>query len=120
LANKELKGSYADLSNALDDLRERYKDLVVQGKANTDEAAELRDAIAKLDRELKEIDFSVGQFQRNVGNYAQSFKEALTDFFRGAGPAGEAVLGLGFAAQRAGDAFRGGGGRRKGVCASGR
>jgi hypothetical protein len=87
---------------------------VVQGKANTEEAAKLRDAIVKLDRELKEIDFSVGQFQRNVGNYAQSFKEALTDFFRGAGPAGEAVLGLGFAAQRAGDAFRAAGGGVKG------
>jgi hypothetical protein len=87
---------------------------VVQGKANTEEAAKLRDAIVKLDRELKEIDFSVGQFQRNVGNYAQSFKEALTDFFRGAGPAGQAVLGLGFAAQRAGDAFRAAGGGVKG------
>jgi hypothetical protein len=114
LANNRLEASYADLSNALNDLRERYKDLVVQGKANTEEAAKLRDAIVKLDRELKEIDFSVGQFQRNVGNYAQSFKEALTDFFRGAGPAGQAVLGLGFAAQRAGDAFRAAGGGVKG------
>jgi hypothetical protein len=114
LATNRLGASYADLSNALNDLRERYKDLVVQGKANTDEAAKLRDAIVKLDRELKEIDFSVGQFQRNVGNYAQSFKEALTDFFRGAGPAGQAVLGLGFAAQRAGDAFRAAGGGVKG------
>jgi myosin heavy subunit len=114
LANNRLNASYADLSNALNDLRERYKDLVVQGKANTEEAAKLRDAIVKLDRELKEIDFSVGQFQRNVGNYAQSFKEALTDFFRGAGPAGQAVLGLGFAAQRAGDAFRAAGGGVKG------
>jgi hypothetical protein len=114
LATNRLNASYADLSNALNDLRERYKDLVVQGKANTEEAAKLRDAIVKLDRELKEIDFSVGQFQRNVGNYAQSFKEALTDFFRGAGPAGQAVLGLGFAAQRAGDAFRAAGGGVKG------
>jgi uncharacterized phage infection (PIP) family protein YhgE len=114
VVNNKLKASYADLSNALNDLRERYKDLVVQGKANTEEAAKLRDAIVKLDRELKEIDFSVGQFQRNVGNYAQSFKEALTDFFRGAGPAGQAVLGLGFAAQRAGDAFRAAGGGVKG------
>jgi len=114
LANNRLEASYADLSNALNDLRERYKDLVVQGKANTEDAAKLRDAIVKLDRELKEIDFSVGQFQRNVGNYAQSFKEALTDFFRGAGPAGQAVLGLGFAAQRAGDAFRAAGGGVKG------
>jgi hypothetical protein len=114
LVNNQVKASYADLSNALNDLREKYKDLVVQGEANTEEAAKLRDAIVQLDRKLKEIDFSVGQFQRNVGNYAQSFKEALTDFFRGAGPAGQAVLGLGFAAQRAGDAFRAAGGGVKG------
>jgi hypothetical protein len=114
LANNRLEASYADLSNALNDLRERYKDLVVQGKANTEEAAKLRDAIVKLDRELKEIDFSVGQFQRNVGNYAQSFKEALTDFANKAGAVGLAVLGLGFAAKRAGDAFRAAGGGVKG------
>jgi DNA repair exonuclease SbcCD ATPase subunit len=114
LANNRLGASYADLSNALNDLRERYKDLVVQGQANTEEAARLRDAIVKLDRELKEIDYSVGQFQRNVGNYAQSFKEALGEFLRGAGPAGQAVLGLGFAAQRAGEAFRAAGGGVKG------
>jgi len=114
LVNNRLEASYADLSDALDDLRERYKDLVVQGKANTEEAAKLRDSIVKLDKELKEIDFSVGQFQRNVGNYAQSFREALTDFLSGSGPAGQAVLGLGFAAQRAGDAFRAAGGGVKG------
>jgi acyl-CoA thioesterase FadM len=114
LANNRLNASYADLSNALNDLRERYKDLVVQGKANTEEAAKLRDAIVKLDRELKEIDFSVGQFQRNVGNYAQSFKEALTDFFRGAGLAGKAFLGLVFIAQRVRDAFRAAGGGVRG------
>ena len=39
LATNRLNASYADLSNALNDLRERYKDLVVQGKANTEEAA---------------------------------------------------------------------------------
>jgi chromosome segregation ATPase len=120
LANNRLEASYADLSNALNDLRERYKDLVVQGKANTEEAAKLRDAIVKLDRELKEIDFSVGQFQRNVGNYAQSFKEALTDFF----PWGRAGGGSRFRAWFCGAAGRGcvsgGGGRRKGVCACGR
>jgi uncharacterized phage infection (PIP) family protein YhgE len=114
LANNRVKASYADLSNALNDLRERYKDLVVQGKATEDEAVKLRDAIVKLDRELKEIDFSVGQFQRNVGNYTQSFKEALAEFLDKSGDAGKAVLGLGFAAQRAGDAFRAAGGGVKG------
>jgi len=114
LANNRVKASYADLSNALNDLRERYKDLVVQGKATEEEAVKLRDAIVKLDRELKEIDFSVGQFQRNVGNYTQSFKEALAEFLDKSGDAGKAVLGLGFAAQRAGDAFRAAGGGVKG------
>ncbi len=44
-SNQELSYSYADLSNALNDLRERYKDLVVAGKGGTEEAAKLRDAI---------------------------------------------------------------------------
>lgn len=112
--NKRQYSSYAELSDILDDLRARYKNLAATNQLNTQEAAELRDAIVMVDKQLKEIDFSVGQFQRNVGNYAASFKEALTDFFSGAGPAGQAVLGLGFAAQRAGDAFRAGGGGVKG------
>lgn len=112
--NRELSYSYADLSNALNDLRERYKNLVVAGQQNTEEASQLRNAIAQLDTYIKQLDYSVGQYQRNVGNYAKSFKEALNEMLLSQGTIGKSIMGLGFAAQRAGDAFRAAGGGAKG------
>jgi len=112
--NRELSYSYSDLSNALNDLRERYKDLVVAGQQNTEEAAQLRNAIAQLDAYIKQLDYSVGQYQRNVGNYAKSFKEALNEMLLSQGAIGKSIIGLGFAVQRAGDAFRAAGGGVRG------
>jgi len=121
LAEKALRGeidanvtSYFHLSDALDNLRERYKSLVLAGKANTEEAARLRDAIAQLDSRIKKADAMVGQYQRNVGNYAKSFKEAMTEFLGASGPAGEATLALTFAVERARDAFIAAGGGARG------
>jgi hypothetical protein len=121
VAEKALKGqidanvtSYYHLSDALDDLRERYKSLVLAGQENTEEAAKLRDAIVQLDRRIKDVDEEVGQFQRNVGNYSKSFKEAMTEFLGASGQAGEAVLALSFAVGRAKDAFVAAGGGVKG------
>jgi len=121
LAEKALRGeidanvtSYFHLSDALDNLRERYKSLVLAGQANTEEAARLRDAIAQLDSRIKKADAMVGQYQRNVGNYAKSFKEAMTEFLGASGPAGEAALALTFAVERARDAFIAAGGGARG------
>jgi len=121
VAEKALKGqidanvtSYYHLSDALDDLRERYKSLVLAGQANTEEAAKLRDAIVQLDTRIKKVDAEVGQFQRNVGNYTKSFKDAMTEFLGASGKAGEAVLALTFATERARDAFVAAGGGVKG------
>jgi len=121
LAMKALKSeidasviSYFHLSDALDNLRERYKSLVLAGKANTEEASRLRDAIAQLDSRIKKADAMVGQFQRNVGNYAKSFKEAMAEFLGASGQAGQAVLALTFAVERARDAFIAAGGGVRG------
>jgi len=121
LAEKALRGeidanvtSYFHLSDALDNLRERYKGLVLAGQANTEEAARLRDAIAQLDSRIKKADSMVGQFQRNVGNYAKSFKEAMTEFLGASGPAGQSALALTFAVERARDAFIAAGGGARG------
>jgi hypothetical protein len=121
VAERALKGqidanvtSYYHLSDALDDLRERYKSLVLAGKENTEEAARLRDAIVQLDARIKKVDAEVGQFQRNVGNYTKSFKEAMTEFLGASGKAGEAVLAITFATERARDAFVAAGGGVKG------
>jgi TP901 family phage tail tape measure protein len=65
-------GSYRDLDLQLQKLRQTYRELNEAGRKSTEGLAILRD-IAGLDRELKKIDASMGQYQRNVGNYASAF-----------------------------------------------
>jgi hypothetical protein len=71
------QGAYRKLSKELNDQRNRYKDLAAAQQDNTQEAKDLLISINKLDKELKGIDATVGQFQRNVGGYT----EALSNFF---------------------------------------
>lgn len=66
--------TYRDQSRTLISLRKRYKDLAVQNKENTAEGRKLLRQITALDARLKAIDASVGQSQRNVGNYSSAFK----------------------------------------------
>lgn len=73
----DASGSYEKLSRTLNEQRKRYKDLAAAGRQYTNEAIELRTEITTLDQRLKQIDASVGQFQRNVGGYT----EALAQFF---------------------------------------
>lgn len=61
--------AYSQESARLNELRKRYKDLAVQNKENTAEARKLLNEIGALDTKLKRIDATVGQHQRNVGNY---------------------------------------------------
>ena len=84
LANlKKSQSAYSQASKQLNELRQRYKDLAVEGKANTAEAIRYLVEITKLDRELKEIDASVGQFNRSVGDYSNQVQDAIekTGFF---------------------------------------
>ena len=62
-------GEYKKQSTQLNILRDRYKDLILTTKEETDETRKLKNEINKLDSELKEVDASVGQHQRSVGNY---------------------------------------------------
>ena len=68
----ELTGAYEKQSIKLNILRTSYKNLAVQGKENTREARNLKREIDGLDKSLKKVDASVGQHQRNVGNYADA------------------------------------------------
>jgi TP901 family phage tail tape measure protein len=61
--------AYSKMSNQLNELRKRYKDLAVQNKENTAEGKLLLQNITQLDTKLKQVDATVGQHQRNVGNY---------------------------------------------------
>ena len=80
---KKSQSAYSQASKQLNELRQRYKDLAVEGKANTAEAIRYLVEITKLDRELKEIDASVGQFNRSVGDYSNQVQDAIekTGFF---------------------------------------
>jgi len=71
------EGAYRRLSKELNDQRKRYKDLAAAQQDNTQEAKDLLVSINALDKRLKGIDATVGQFQRNVGGYT----EALSNFF---------------------------------------
>lgn len=64
--------AYAQESARLNDLRKKYKDLAVQNKENTREAKNLLKEITALDTRLKQVDATVGQHQRNVGNYGSA------------------------------------------------
>jgi hypothetical protein len=69
---KELD-AYEQKSKLLNLLRKDYKALAAAEGDTTDETKRLLKEIQKLDKELKGIDSSVGQSQRNVGNYSSAF-----------------------------------------------
>jgi hypothetical protein len=75
IKDKELKQAqqeqsiYAQTSKRLNDLRKAYKDLAIQNRENTAEGQKLIAEITELDTKLKKVDATVGQHQRNVGNY---------------------------------------------------
>jgi hypothetical protein len=66
--------AYAQLSKELNNARKAYKDLAVTNQTNTQEAKDLLNTINQLDAQLKEVDATVGQHQRNVGNYEGATK----------------------------------------------
>ena len=76
-ATDKANGAYRKLSKELNDQRNRYKDLAAAEQESSQEAKDLLVSINNLDKKLKGIDATVGQFQRNVGGYT----EALSNFF---------------------------------------
>tara|TARA_R110001606_G_scaffold70001_4_gene160085 strand:+ start:848 stop:4249 length:3402 start_codon:yes stop_codon:yes gene_type:complete len=76
LAEKGLVSEYQKQSATLNNLRKKYKDLIlVQGK-ETRATRKLRKEITSLDKKLKKVDAATGQFQRSVGNYGKAFGKA--------------------------------------------
>lgn len=114
-AQEGLYESYHDMSETLEKLRTRYKDLVAAGQANTKEAQEMYFAIVQLDSKIKGIDESVGQFQRNVGSYLQSMRNFWGELSNQARNAGGLVGGLVNQILGLGAAFRAAGGGLAGL-----
>lgn len=68
-AAQSQEGSYVQMSQQLELLKKAYKDLSEEGRSS-DFGKELESAIQNLDAHLKDVAADMGEFQRNVGNYA--------------------------------------------------
>ena len=68
-AAQSQEGSYTHMSQQLELLKKAYKDLNEEGQ-NSDFGKELEESIQNLDAHLKDMAADMGEFQRNVGNYA--------------------------------------------------
>lgn len=68
-ASQSQEGSYAHLSQQLELLKKAYKNLSDEGRSS-DFGKELEATIQNLDAHLKDVATDMGEFQRNVGNYA--------------------------------------------------
>lgn len=66
------EGSYRRINEQLGQMRKQYKELS-RADRDGDIGRELLKNIKVLDVELKELDASMGLFQRNVGNYERAF-----------------------------------------------
>lgn len=88
-----LTNEYQKQSRRLNDLRNAYKNLAVQNRENGTVAKGLKQEIDKLDKSLKAVDATVGQHQRNVGNY----KDALDGLSGGLGNSIRALQAFGVA-----------------------
>lgn len=75
--------SYYEMQKALTTLKKAWKDLSAEERQNA-EGVEILNKIKQLDAQLKTLDSDIGQFQRNVGNYGQSFKQSLEEAQKGA------------------------------------
>jgi hypothetical protein len=102
--NKSL-GAYTNLAAKLARLKREYKDVAAAEGETSKQSKRLLKDVTRLDRELKKIDSSTGQFGRNVGNYPKLFKNAagsLKTFIAGFGLIG----GIQLFTRAIGDAFR--------------
>lgn len=68
-ANSNLVGAYTRLTSRLNLVRRQYKDVAVSEGEASAKAVKLRKELERLDNQVKSVDKSAGQFQRNVGNY---------------------------------------------------
>ena len=68
-ANQTVEGSYVHLSQQLELLKKAYKELGDDSR-DSDFGKELEETIQNLDAHLKDMAADMGEFQRNVGNYA--------------------------------------------------
>ena len=74
-----LPGSYNALTKEMANLKARWKEVNDEAQRN-----ELGKQILDINNKLKDLDASTGNFQRNVGDYKNAFKEAFVGIATGA------------------------------------
>lgn len=82
------EGSYNQLAQTMAELKKQWK-----ATADETERAELGQKILDINNQLKDLDASTGNYQRNVGDYANAFEKAFDKCLDGItsidGPLGE-------------------------------
>lgn len=68
--------SYNELQAELTKLKKAYKDMSAMER-DSEFGQETLKTISELDVKLKDLDAGMGQYQRNVGNYGQTFEESM-------------------------------------------
>lgn len=82
---------YQQLSKQLEILRAHAKDVGVQFGEHSKQFKEASKPVQELDARLKGLDQTLGQSQRNVGNYGNAFRGVLNAYI----PFGDATLKVG-------------------------
>lgn len=82
LSNSALGNEYKKLTIALETARLKYKDLAASGTSTTAQLKAQQKVFEDLNKKVVTIDQAVGQFQRNVGNYPQTFNLATQSVSR--------------------------------------
>lgn len=67
-----VEGSYNQLVQTMADLKKQWR-----ATADEAERADLSNQILEINNKLKDMDASTGNFQRNVGDYANAFEQAF-------------------------------------------
>lgn len=92
-ATKFAEGSYRQLNAELVKTRKQFKELS-KAQREGDEGATLINQIGRLDKQLKDLDKTIGQAQRNVGNYTISIEALSESFNEAAAQTGKFFLAL--------------------------
>lgn len=96
-ANTLLAGAYARASAQLLILKKEAKDAAIAFGENSKQAITAAKAAGDLDARIKSADKSVGDFQRNVGNYSSGVVGGFKSMFSGIRQLAYILPGLGIA-----------------------
>ena len=109
-AFKGAEGSMVRLSHELSSNRDKYRALSQAERENEQIGGKLLRTIQQQDTEIKKLDASIGNHQRNVGHYENALsglQEILTSLPGGLGQVGSAMLSMSDTASEASEATGG-------------